>query len=160
MLPDLNLHEALEAVRSLIKDLTNIIGLFDKNVQAWFRVTRRISQKREIQKLSNIFGYMNRLNYEQRRLPVTLRRYADVIENGLSNPKNGMDLAYQEGHLQGVIGHILDGAMQLREYLEHNQSSLLERKPEIYDRVIEALFAREEFYHKFFPHLVLATRVN
>lgn len=149
MLPDLNLSEAIEGVRSLLKDLTNVLGLFDKNVQAWFRVTKRINHRREVQKLGNILHLMTRLNYEQRTIPGTLRAYAGMLDKQLAgNDRRG--LKYEEARIQGAISTILEGILQLREFLQENQSSLLERNPKIFDTIIEALDAREEFFEKFY----------
>src|SRR5262245_44751788 len=115
MLPDLNLHEAIEGVRSLLKDLTNIMGLFDKNVQAWVKVTKRINNKREVQKIARVHHLMTRLIHEQRSVPETLKAYADKIDERMSKQDRSW-LLYEESHLQQAISSILEWILQLREF--------------------------------------------
>ena len=150
MIPDLHIHEALEGLRALLKDLSNVTALFDKNVKSWFSLQKKLRKKREIQKLATVLNRMTRVNYNQHNIPRAMRHLADNIERHFENPSHAgqFDMLGAEAELVHTMEGVMENVIELREYLEANQSELLERQPAIYDRIMDALYARQEFYEK------------
>jgi hypothetical protein len=154
MIPPLNIEDTLTSVKTVLKDLTDVIGLFKKNTDSWFALRKSIKNKREIYKLEKILHALTTLNTEQLYVPRYLRRTADYLDKTFPRLELDpdevkfarRDLLQCEVKFSERVEQIKERIVDLREFIDTNHPSLLERSPSIYDKIIDSLYQRQLFF--------------
>jgi hypothetical protein len=143
-----DLDQMLAGVQALLKEVTNIVGLIDKNVASIYRLKNRIRRQRELQKLRRVLFDLNMLAHQQLQLPDIMESVANLLDGKLVGYEANYVQRQYEYDLEQAFGQVLENVVACREFLEHERPEFLERQPEIYDRIKEALYKREQLVSK------------
>jgi hypothetical protein len=141
----LDINPIVSAVHEVIKELTNVIGLLDKNVSSAIKIKRKLRRERELVKLEKLLKELGHLVFAA-NLPFLreLELLAVAVEKRAEKADSPWwELWMTEKPIENLYD-FLQIVISVREFLEENHPELLDRKPEIFDGIIKTLLDRQK----------------
>ena len=157
-MPPLPIAETLSGLKTILRDVTDVIGIIKTNADSAFSLGKLIQTKRAIYQLDEVLRYLNYMSRMQGGLSGLLYQHAAFIDkyhksrrvnSKIASDSFGVNdsliIASKEFILDTVFS-IQDKIILLNAIMDSTHNFLLHINPVIYDNIISSLFDRDRLF--------------
>jgi hypothetical protein len=136
----LNVADVAKAASDLVKDLTNIVGLIEKNIASYDRIKSRFQRKRTARRLDEILFSL----VEWRgRNDITMWHIADRIEPGKTIAPRGFAPTRTRPNVWDYeLNAYLDSLLKTRDLIQEFKSDIMDVDYRLYEKLDDAVSGR------------------